>query len=176
MSVHVCVHVCVCVCVCVIVFLWCWWGRNALVFNGGGSPPATFVWEIWIRCFLSQGPLVISKLKKVNIYPHQRREKSWMQTFSRGNNAMWNANSLVHDLTYISGSIKNSIKVIGFSFSFDGMIHMRYPRRRPPRIQQLLWNNSVLAGDSSSGPLGYLTFLYGHKKYNRGSGRKRTKT
>ena len=44
-----------------------------------------------------------------------------------------------------------------------------------PRTYQLLWNNSVLAGDSSSGPLGYLTFLYGHKKYNRGSGRKRTK-
>ena len=35
-------------------------------------------------------------------------------------------------------------------------------------------NNSVLAGDSSSGLPGYLTFLYGHKKYNRGSGRKRT--
>ena len=32
-----------------------------------------------------------------------------------------------------------------------------------------------MAGDSSSGPLGYFTFLYGHKKYNRGSGRKRTK-
>ena len=45
---------------------------------------------------------------------------------------------------------------------------------RAPRTYQLLWNNSVLAGDSSSGPLGYLTFLYSHKKYNRGSGRKRT--
>ena len=44
-----------------------------------------------------------------------------------------------------------------------------------PRTYQLLWNNSVLAGDLSSGPLGYLTFHYGHKKYNRGSGRKRTK-
>ena len=43
-----------------------------------------------------------------------------------------------------------------------------------PRTYQLLWNNSILAGDSSSGPLGYLTFLYGHKKYNRGSRRKRT--
>ena len=44
-----------------------------------------------------------------------------------------------------------------------------------PRTYQFLWDNSVLAGDSSSGPLGYLTFLYGHNKYNRGSGRKRTK-
>ena len=46
---------------------------------------------------------------------------------------------------------------------------------RGPRTYQLLWNNTVWAGDSSSGPLGYLTLLYGHKKYNRGSGRKRTK-
>ena len=46
---------------------------------------------------------------------------------------------------------------------------------RGPRTYQLLWNNTVLAGDSSSGPLRYLTFLYGYKKYNRGSGRKRTK-
>ena len=44
----------------------------------------------------------------------------------------------------------------------------------PPRTYQLLRNNSVLAGDSSSGPHGYLTFLYGQKKYNRGSGRKGT--
>ena len=43
-----------------------------------------------------------------------------------------------------------------------------------PHTYQLLWNNSVLAGDSSSGLLGYLTFLYGHKKYNGESGRKRT--
>ena len=34
----------------------------------------------------------------------------------------------------------------------------------------------VLARDSSSGPLGQFTFLYGHKKYNRGSGRKKTKS
>ena len=45
----------------------------------------------------------------------------------------------------------------------------------PPRTYQLLWNNSILASDSSSDPPRYLTFLYGHKKYNRGSGRKRTK-
>ena len=44
-----------------------------------------------------------------------------------------------------------------------------------PRTYQLLWNNSILASESSCGPLGYLTFLYGHKKYNQGSGRKRTK-
>ena len=43
------------------------------------------------------------------------------------------------------------------------------------RTYQLLWNNSVLAGDSSSGPLGHFTFLYGLKKYNWGSGRNRTK-
>ena len=46
---------------------------------------------------------------------------------------------------------------------------------RGPRTYQFLWNNSVLAGDSSSGPQGNFTFLYGLKKYNRGNGRKRTK-
>ena len=45
---------------------------------------------------------------------------------------------------------------------------------RSLRTYQFLWNNSVLAGDSSSDPLGHFTFLYGFKKYNRGSGRKRT--
>ena len=46
---------------------------------------------------------------------------------------------------------------------------------RGPRTYQLLWNNSVLAGDSPCGPLGHFTFLYGLKKDNRRSGRKRTK-
>ena len=45
---------------------------------------------------------------------------------------------------------------------------------RPPWYINLFKPFQVLAGDSSSGPLGYFTFLYGRKKYNRGSGRKRT--
>ena len=42
-------------------------------------------------------------------------------------------------------------------------------------VTQLLRNNSVLAGDLSSGSDRDITHFLRHKKYNRGSGRKRTK-
>ena len=57
------------------------------------------------------------------------------------------------------------------SFLFKFVIHPS----RPSVLISFLKPFQVLAGDTSSGPLGHFTFLYGHKKYNRGNGRKGTK-